>query len=311
MIKNAKRLLGRAKNIADIFRPGPVGPKSESHQECSGDMTDNVDEMERLSRELTMKLNEINDKIRQLRSREGVLPNIYGFDKKSKISICVLEEKTPWAGTVVNDCKIPAMISMEEKQYYKWLGQFYSGEGEVVELGPWLGCSTFYILEGLKDNPCFNDKKLHVYDDFVWRSDWMDKYVPESLRPQNRGDFRHLFEMYTGSFNAQMSVEKRKICTYHDNKDLPQLAWGEKPVEIMYVDCGRTFEVNEQWYKIFSGAFIPNRTIIVMQDWRVHREVPVKWINQTKLFTDSKGLVLQQIHELKNGHVATFLYRGK
>lgn len=46
-----------------------------------------------------------------------------------------------------------------------------------------------------------------------------------------------------------------------------------------------------------------------MQDWRLHRERPRKWYNQTKDFTD-KNPSLELIHEIKDGGIATFLYRG-
>jgi hypothetical protein len=42
----------------------------------------------------------------------------------------------------------------------------------------------------------------------------------------------------------------------------------------------------------------------------VHKEIPVKWYNQTKQFTDSKGASLELVHELCHGGIATFLYRG-
>ena len=57
---------------------------------------------------------------------------------------------------------------------------FYSGTGEIVELGPWLGSSTFHLISGLENNPYFKtqNKRIHVYDDFVWRSEWMDPFLP-------------------------------------------------------------------------------------------------------------------------------------
>ena len=59
----------------------------------------------------------------------------------------ILSHDAPWLDTKIRDTRIPGMISEEEKKYYTWFGQFYTGEGYIVELGPWLGCSTFYILE--------------------------------------------------------------------------------------------------------------------------------------------------------------------
>ena len=202
------------------------------------------------------------------------------------------------------------MISRETCQYYSYIGQFYSGKGEVVELGPWLGRSTFYILQGLISNPNFSDKKLHVYDDFVWRTFYMDDKVSEEERLDNFQDFMHMFEKYTVAFKDHIKAEKRKVTTYPENEDVPQLVWSGDPVEFIYVDCGRTYEVNEAWYKIFSGSFIPDTTLIIMEDWRTYRDVPVKWYNQTVQFTESRGSALELIHELKGGGVATFLFRG-
>jgi hypothetical protein len=79
---------------------------------------------------------------------------------------------------------------------------------------------------------------------------------------------------------------------------------------MMFVDCGRLFQTNNAWYRILSPSFIPDVTLIAMQDWRLQFEVPAYWENQTKNFTDSKGSALQLVHELKKGTTATFLYRG-
>jgi hypothetical protein len=48
-----------------------------------------------------------------------------------------------------------------------------------------------------------------------------------------------------------------------------------------------------------------------MQDWRLWREIPEKWFNQTKQFTDSKSHLMEEIHEVSDGGIATFLYKGK
>jgi hypothetical protein len=79
---------------------------------------------------------------------------------------------------------------------------------------------------------------------------------------------------------------------------------------LCFVDCGRPIAANEAWYGLLSRHFIAGRTLLVLQDWQTHKEIPEKFQNQMKLFTDSKGSQLEQIHELHNGGVATFLYRG-
>lgn len=235
----------------------------------------------------------------------------------------ILSHDAPWIDTKIRDIQIPGMISEEEKKYYKWFGQLYTGGGEIVELGPWLGCSTFYILEGLRQNVHFKGKKLHVYDDFVWRSGWMDQSYLGNDGPQDHEDFKYLFDKFTESMKDFIVVNRRRLSTgeleedwgeianpYDKIIDIPPLRWQNNPIETLFVDVGRTIDVNEAWWRVFFPYFIPNKTLIIMQDWQTHKELPVKWYNQTKTFTDGKHQWLEIIHELSHGGIATFLFKG-
>ena len=210
---------------------------------------------------------------------------------------------------------MPGMISEEETRYYNYIADYYSGAGEAVELGPWLGRSTLYILDGLVRNPNFAGGKLHVVDDFIWRSAWMDPNlkgfdIPPEKIPPNHASFRSLFERYTVEAAGRMAVTEAKLVDYDGNEHLPRFTWAGDPVEMLFVDCGRTIEANKAWYATLKNSFIPHRTLIVMQDWQVFKEIPRRWYNQTNLFTAELGAELELIHELRSGGVATFLYRG-
>lgn len=233
----------------------------------------------------------------------------------------VLQAHPPWSTVVPRRHFVPHMISREEKQYYSWIGRAYSGQGEVVEIGPWLGCSTRFILDGLVANPRFAGRTLHVFDDFVWRSSWMDQHYRRSSRldfsfrasrrPQNHESFRPLFDHYMRKLTRFLSVETRRTCAYEGNDGIEPLTWTGGPIELCFVDCGRTVEANEAWYGILSPHFIPGTTLVVMQDWQLYKEVPPQPYNQTRVFTDGKGPALALIHELAAGTLATFLYRGE
>ena len=95
------------------------------------------------------------------------------------------------------------------------------------------------------------------------------------------------------------------------NAAVPPLEWNSGSIEMIYVDCGRTIEANEAWWNKLSEHFIAGVTMIIMQDWRTHRDLPKKWYNQMHLFTASKGDRLQLLHEVEDGGVATFLYRPR
>jgi len=254
--------------------------------------------------------NVVEDKFRSTLAFTQKIPKIWSFEGGETLRISIMDSRAPWRKESISNFVTPGMITEEEKKYYQYLGKFFEGQGEVVELGPWLGASTRSIVQGLKENPNFAGKKVNVFDDFIWRSYWMNKYVNKAEQLQNHADFQLLFEKYSADILPLLDVHKRKIADYDGNQAIKQLEWNNEPIELIFIDCGRTYEANEGWHKIFKNSFISNRTIIVMQDWRLHREVPRKWYNQTKLFTDSKGSALQLIHEVSNGRLASFLYTG-
>lgn len=222
----------------------------------------------------------------------------------------ILSEESPWRSIEVPSFGVPGMISHEERQYYMYSGQSYAGEGAVVEIGSWLGCSTNYIIEGLRNNGFFKDKKLYVYDDFVWRSSWMKMHCTNFNCPDNHNDFLFLFDNFTKNIAEYLVVRKERLSIYDGNENVPPIKWTGGKIEILYVDCGRTYEVNNAWWEVFHPFFIKGKTLVIMQDWQVYKEKPFKEYNQTKQFTDSKGQSLSLLHELKDGHLATFLYHG-
>lgn len=237
------------------------------------------------------------------------IPPIMAFDAKERLTPSVLDKNAPWTGIRLPKVNVPGMLSDEECQYYSYIGRFFSGHGEVVELGPWLGRSTLFIVEGLKDNPNFKGKKLHVFDDFIWRSAWMERRYRYPDCPANHASFMHLFERFTEPVRDRLEVKRTRFIDYDGNEDVPLLAWHRRPIELCYVDCGRTFSANEAWFSRLSPFFIPNCTLIVLQDWGTYKEIPRKWFNQIKQFVESKGERLELVHELAQGSIATFLYR--
>ena len=222
----------------------------------------------------------------------------------------LMEDRAPWRNISVNPIVIPGMITDEEAQYYEYIGALYEGHGEAIELGSWLGKSTRHIIRGLHKSSNFANKTLHVFDDFVWRSSWMDAYAAKDLCPPNHADFRPIFEQFVREILSDLTVKRGQLADYDGNEHLPRIEWDGRPIEIMYIDCGRTTEVNEGWFEIFSPSFIPDMTLLIMQDWRTHRERPRLAYNQTLWFTMAHP-EMELVHELQHGGIATFLYRGK
>jgi hypothetical protein len=255
---------------------------------------------------------QVQDTLRRIAAQHrGFGPEILSFDRGARLGISVMSPSAPWLNTFPEKIQTPAMITHEEAQYFTYIGHFYEGIGRAVELGPWLGASTQHIVLSLAKNPKFAGERLHVVDDFVWRKSWMDSYVPDEEKLPEHASFRHLFDKHTTRVQHLLDVQPAKITDYEGNEKLPLFSWNEDPIEFLYVDCGRTIDANQAWYNRLRHGFIPGRTLIMMQDWRLHREVPRKWFNQTLLFTESKGDALELLHEVSEGGLATFLFSGR
>lgn len=227
------------------------------------------------------------------------------------IPVSIMRRDAPWRALPPPRHEVPGMITDEESQYYVWLGSYFLGLGEVVELGPWLGKSTLSIVDGLEKSGRFEGRKLRVYEDFIWRSSFMNNYVPASKHRADGEDFLPLFAEMTASRREWISASARAIQRQSWNAHLPLLSWEGAPVEMMFIDCGKAFLENEAWFRIFSPAFIPGVTLLVMQDWRSHRKVPRQRYAHTWQFTESKAGALELVHETLDGDVATFLWRGE
>jgi len=258
----------------------------------------------------------LNDVVRHRKAKANrdITPSIVSQKKNvSPLFREVLNRKTSWSDLQIPHCPVPSMLTQDEMCYYHYITSFYSGVGAAVEIGPWIGSSTYNIVGGLLNNPAFSeDKRLYVYDDFVWRASWMDKWLRDTdiKSPDDLASFQPLFDNMTQKFSSHIEAKAMKLFDAGDNSDVPWFKWEHGPVELCIIDCGRSLLLNEYWYNELEAHFIPDHTIIVMQDWQNFKNVPEVFSENTKIFTDSKLHHLDQIHELRNSGTATFIYRG-
>ncbi len=234
-------------------------------------------------------------------------PDLRSADGRERLHPVIAAHRTPWGAMVLPPFAVPGMVTAEERRYYRWLGRFHAGVGEAVELGCWLGCSTLDILGGLLANPRFAGRRLHVFDGFVWDA-YMGSWY-DGTPPAVGASFRPLFDLHTAHVASHLEVEACAILPSSATEGLPPLYWRGGLIELCWVDCGKTREVNEAWFAVLSPHFLPDRTLIVMQDWGCHRS-GVAGEAGAKDFTDAHPGALALLHELRDGTVATFLYRG-
>jgi hypothetical protein len=252
---------------------------------------------------------------RELRRRQGqrrpeIEPPIVSMTGE-RLRRAVRAGSPPWSTVRLRELAIPGMLAPEERQYYDYVCGFYSGVGEVVELGCWLGLSTAHIVRGLDETTGFRDRRLNVFDDFVWRSEWMDPCLHGTgiRSPRNHESFLELFQAQVRPFEDRLRIQRGRLAEFDGNEALPLVSWSGSPIEMIFVDCGRGLAVNEAWWRIFSPSFLPDRTLVILQDWGHFARVPEVWWENTKLFTDSHAAELELVHEVREGALATFLVR--
>lgn len=140
----------------------------------------------------------------------------------------------------------------------------------------------------------------------------MEKWLVDTdlEAPPHHGSFLHLFEAQTQRISDRIVTTRATITDHHGNQHLPFIRWDQGPIEMIIVDYGRRLSVNDAWYSVFSPHFISDQTLVILQDWQNHKRVPEIYWENMKIFTDSKESSLEQVHELCDAGLATFLYRG-
>lgn len=152
------------------------------------------------------------------------------------------------------------MLSWDERIMLSWLTErIYSGDGEIVELGVFLGSSTVSLASGLARNPRVMEKlrRIHAYDLFTGE---YEARVVESYgkKPAPDGSFRVLYEENIAAYRQHVVINEG---------DLNQRRWSGKPIEILFVDVMKSPSTVDAVVREFFPALIPGRSLVVMQDY--------------------------------------------
>jgi hypothetical protein len=166
--------------------------------------------------------------------------------------------------------RIPTMVSKETLRYYKWLARTLEHPGDIVDLGSWMGSSAACLAEGLSQNLCRKDTRIHAYDSFIWR-DWMRTYTedPGLLAANIReGDsFLDYFCRYTAPFRHLIDVHQSVLKTPTEQAALPTLEWSTGPIAILVMDFAHDHASNETMWRVFSPSFQSGSTIVVFNQY--------------------------------------------
>jgi hypothetical protein len=156
---------------------------------------------------------------------------------------------------------VPTMLSGGELKMLYWLARDqFTGRGEIVDAGAFLGGSTMALCHGLADNPGAFRKTgaVHSFDWFRYEAYFVDWFRP-LCGPLNEGEsFLALFERLTAPF-------RRFVRVYPG--DLLATPYEGGDVEILFVDICKSWELNASVIDQFFHRLIPGVSLVVHQDY--------------------------------------------
>jgi hypothetical protein len=197
---------------------------------------------------------------------------------------------------VLNSLRAPYLLGFQnssmmtaplEQAYCHWLTkERYSGTGQIVELGCFLGSLSRALLNGLAENSveAAREAKVQVYDHFHWdpvMSTWTEG-LELSRRPKVGENYQWLYEEFMAD-----SLSKLDISTIDFITQQPALS---EPVEVLVVDVMKSLEIANNVAQAFFPKMIPGG-MIVHQDylhfyhgwihlltWRLRHRLKLSWL---------------------------------
>ncbi|MGH9372664.1 MAG: class I SAM-dependent methyltransferase [Vicinamibacterales bacterium] len=168
--------------------------------------------------------------------------------------------------------RLIGMLTLNEQAYLRWYAKRrYTGRGEIVDLGCWLGSSTMPLALGLRDNRAVpvHRQVIHAYDIFRWE-DWMDESVKgTSLEGRYRAG-----DSFLDEFQRRTAPWSTMVRPYA--ADLRAIGWTGGDIEFLFIDAMKSWDLTNSILKTFFPALIPGFSVIVHQDF-AHYYTP--WIH--------------------------------
>lgn len=154
---------------------------------------------------------------------------------------------------------VPGMLALEERQFlYHLARDVYRGEGEILDVGAFLGASACALGAGLRDNPhsVRRARRIRSYDFFTY-GDFSAGYVPEGSW-KSGDDTLPVFRQHTAPFAEYIQPVQGDICAQR---------WDARPIEILFVDFTQTWDHHEFVVRTFYPSLIPGKSVLVHQDF--------------------------------------------
>jgi hypothetical protein len=154
-------------------------------------------------------------------------------------------------------------FGMTCKSEQDWLRNYtenvYTGEGEIIELGSWMGSYTIPLATGLmRRKYLLPHRKIHSFDKFIWEN-WMNEHSAGVWHPWREGQsFLPEYVKRIGYLNPYIQIHAG---------DLLDVKW-EWPVEFICVDAMKSWELVNVILKQFYTKLVPEKSRVFHQDFK-------------------------------------------
>jgi hypothetical protein len=170
--------------------------------------------------------------------------------------------RRPWRDVTLppDAVGIPTMLSkMERKLLYSLARDYASPDAAIVDGGSFLGGSTAALLAGVRDRTeTWTGPPVASYDLFQVDEYMVPKFFWDDPRVRPGVSFRSRFDEHVARFDVPHVV--------HEG-DITQIGWSGEPIDVLFLDVLKSWEINDAVLRDFFPSLIPGRSVIVHQDY--------------------------------------------
>jgi len=170
--------------------------------------------------------------------------------------------RRPWRDVVLppDAVGIPTMLSkLERRLLYTLARDYASGDAAIVDAGCFLGGSTAALLAGIRDrSEPWTGPPVASYDLFQVEAYTMPKFFADDPLVRVGDSFRDQFDANVARFDVPHVVHQG---------DIVEIGWSGGPIDVLFLDVLKTWEVNDAVLRDFFPCLRPGRSVIVHQDY--------------------------------------------
>jgi len=183
------------------------------------------------------------------------------LERNPSMSVRGIVNKDWMTVSVPDTGPIKTMLLAEERKLLYYLASEYCGDrGCIIDAGCFLGGSTTALALGVRARRqrtgCQIQTKIHSYDLFQAEEWTIGNFLPLSFIPG---------QSFQDLFNDNIR-EVADLVEIHAG-DITSKSWTGGPIELLFVDCAKHWQVSDFITAHFFPSLIPGHSIVVQQDY--------------------------------------------